>query len=121
VRFIILIYSNISTLEVINMINKLLIRKISDLNKILNKILKLLDLKILLELTQNIYIALARGSLLSYYRESITVILRKKSKKNYSLLDSYRLIALENILAKIIEKVLITYLSLAIKEHILLL
>ncbi len=104
-----------------NIINRLLIKKIFNSNEISNKILKLLDLKILLELIQNIYIILARDLLLSYYRELITVVLPKKNKKNYSLLDSYRLITLKNILVKIIEKVLITYLSLAIKEHVLLL
>jgi hypothetical protein len=35
------------------------------------------------------------------------IILRKKGKKDYSLLGSYRLITLENTLAKILEKVLI--------------
>ncbi len=92
-----------------------------DLNEISNKILKLLNLKILLELTQNIYITLTRDSLSIYYRELITVILYKKSKKNYSLLNSYRLITLKNILIKIIKRVLIIYLSLVIKEYILLL
>ncbi len=103
------------------MINRLLIKKTLNLDEILNKILKLLDLKILSELTQNIYITLAHSSLSLYYRELIIVILRKKSKKNYSLLDSYKLIILKNILAKIIKKVLITYLNLMIKEYVLLL
>ncbi len=103
------------------MINRLLIKKIFDLNRILNKILKLLDSKILSELTQNIYIIFARNLLLFYYRELIIIILYKKNKKNYSLLNNYRLIILKNTLAKIIKKVLATYLSLIIKEHVLLL
>ena len=37
-------------------------------------------------------------------KESITVVLYKEGKKDYSLLGSYRPIALKNTLAKVLEK-----------------
>ena len=50
--------------------------------------------------------ALAGGSLPYRYKESTTIVLRKEGKKDYSLPSSYRPIALENTLAKVIEKAL---------------
>ena len=62
----------------------------------------------------------AVGSLPCRYKESVTITLRKEGKKDYSLPGSYRLIALENTLAKVVEKVLATRLSIAAEEHALL-
>jgi hypothetical protein len=45
------------------------------------------------------------------YRESTTITLRKEGKKDYSLLNAYRLIALENTLAKVVEKVIANRIS----------
>jgi hypothetical protein len=49
---------------------------------------------------------LQRGEMPQAYRDSIIIVLRKEGKKDYSLLGSYRPIALENTLAKVMEKVL---------------
>jgi hypothetical protein len=46
-------------------------------------------------------------TLSSYLKEFITLAFQKEGKKNYSLLDNYHLIALENVLVKIVEKILI--------------
>jgi len=54
------------------------------------------------------------------YRESTMLTLCKEGKKDYSLPGSYRPIALENTLAKVVEKVLANRLSLAAEEHSLL-
>ena len=54
-------------------------------------------------------------------KEFITAVLRKEGKKNYSLLSSYRLIALKNILAKVLEKHVANIISEAAEEHRLLL
>jgi hypothetical protein len=43
---------------------------------------------------------------LYYNCYSTTIVLRKERKKDYSLPGSYRPIALENTLAKVVEKVL---------------
>jgi hypothetical protein len=50
----------------------------------------------------------------------MTLALYKKGKKDYSLLGNYHLIALENILAKVVKKVLMNRLSLVVEEHNLL-
>ena len=48
-------------------------------------------------------------------------ILRKKGKADYLFLGSYRLIALENTLSKILEKVIVDYIVDIAEEHALLL
>ena len=48
-------------------------------------------------------------------------ILHKKSKVNYLFLRSYRLIALENTLNKILEKVIVDHIADMAEEHALLL
>ena len=53
-------------------------------------------------------------------KESITAVLYKKGKKDYSLLGSYRPIALENTLAKVLEKYIANVMSKAAEEHGLL-
>ena len=50
--------------------------------------------------------AFAEGTLPQRYRESTTIVLRKDGKKDYSLPGSYRPIALENTLVKVVEKAL---------------
>jgi len=48
------------------------------------------------------------------------VVLRKKGKKNYSLLNNYKLIAFKNILAKVLEKYIINIMLKITKEYKLL-
>ena len=52
---------------------------------------------------------------LGYYskiRKSITIVaLRKNGKANYSLINSYRPIALENTIVKVYKKLLVTLIS----------
>ena len=60
------------------------------------------------------------GIALESLKESITAVLYKKGKKDYSLLGSYRLIALENMLVKVLEKHVANIMSKAAEEHMLL-
>ncbi|KAF2177767.1 hypothetical protein K469DRAFT_517512, partial [Zopfia rhizophila CBS 207.26] len=53
-------------------------------------------------------------------KESITIALRKEGKKDYSLPGSYRPIALENTLAKVIEKRVADLMAAAAEKHGLL-
>jgi len=62
----------------------------------------------------------ASGIILKNFKEFITMVLRKEGKKNYSLLGSYRLIALKNILIKVLEKYVANIISKAIEEYKLL-
>jgi hypothetical protein len=64
--------------------------------------------------------AFASGTLPSRYKELVTIIIHKKSKKDYSLLNNYRPIALKNTLVKVVKKILTTRLSRVAEEHGLL-
>jgi len=51
----------------------------------------------------------------------MTIILRKEGKADYLIPESYRPIALENTLSKILEKVIVDYIIDTAKEYDLLL
>ena len=53
-------------------------------------------------------------------KESITTVLYKEGKKDYSLPGSYRPITLKNTLVKVLEKYVANVMSKAVKEHGLL-
>jgi hypothetical protein len=63
---------------------------------------------------------LARGTLPPSLKESTTVALRKEGKKDYSLPSSFRPIALENSLAKLVERAVTNRISDAAETHGLL-
>ena len=106
--------------EVLKTINRLSNRKAAKSDRILNEVLKRITSAIYTGLTQRIYTAFICSLLPIYYKKLITVILHKKSKKDYLLPESFRLITLKNMLIKIIKKVLITYLSHTAEEYSLL-
>ncbi|KAF2189414.1 hypothetical protein K469DRAFT_561634, partial [Zopfia rhizophila CBS 207.26] len=54
-------------------------------------------------------------------KELITIVLRKEGKKDYSLPGSYQPIALENTIAKVIEKQVADKMAAAAERHDLLL
>ena len=62
----------------------------------------------------------ADGTLPETYKESTTVVLRKEQKKDYSLLSSYRPIALENTLVKLMEKIVANHMAATAEEYRLL-
>ena len=63
----------------------------------------------------------ASGIIPESLKKFITVILRKEGKKDYSLLGSYRLITLKNMLVKVLEKHIANIISKAAEEYRLLL
>ena len=85
-----------------------------------NEVLKALAPEIVEGLAQGISVRLASGTLPDSLKESTTIALRKEGKKDYSLPSSYRPIALENTLAKVVEKVLANRLSLLAESQELL-
>jgi hypothetical protein len=85
-----------------------------------NEVLKALNPEIAEGLTRAISGAFASGTLPDQYKKSVTIVIRKKSKKDYSLPGNYRLIALKNTLVKVVKKILATRLSRAAEEHGLL-
>jgi hypothetical protein len=98
----------------------LLVGKALGLDDILNKVLKILALEISKGLMYIISKLLINNMMLIRFQELTTLALHKEDKKDYSLLGSYRLIVLENILTKVVKKVLMNRLSLTIEEHDLL-
>jgi hypothetical protein len=85
-----------------------------------NEVLKELSEEISEGLAHAISQSFARGVLPKQFQESITITLRKEGKKDYSLPSSYRPIALENTLVKVVEKIIANRMSAAAEEHTLL-
>jgi Reverse transcriptase (RNA-dependent DNA polymerase)/Endonuclease-reverse transcriptase len=114
------ISNQVSKEELEDIIRKLPNEKAPGPDGIPNEVLKLIAPVISKDFAQAISNCLAGGSLPLKYKESTTVVLRKDGKKDYSLPSSYRPIALENTLAKVIEKILADRISSTAEEHALL-
>ena len=106
--------------EVQGVINGLPKGKTPGPNGIPNEVLRAINQEISQPMAAAISRAFAYGALPASYKESITLALRKGGKKDYSLPSSYRPIALENTLAKVVEKVLANRIAIAAEEHGLL-
>ena len=91
------------------------------LDGILNKALKTYRLLIALWLIDISKIYFTIGYYLRYRRAITTFILYKEGKADYLFLGSYRPIALENTLNKILEKVIANHITDTVEEHTLLL
>jgi len=85
----------ILTEEISKLIRSLLNRKALGLNGILNEVLKVVALVIIKDLAKAASYCFTSGIILESLKESITIVLRKEGKKDYSLLGSYRPIALK--------------------------
>jgi len=111
---------NISPTILIEEIGKLIISllngKALGLDSILNKVLKVVALVIIKDLVKVASYCFTSGIIPESLKEFITIVLRKKGKKNYSLLGSYRLITLKNTLVKVLEKYVANIISKAAKE-----
>ena len=94
--------------------------KVLEPDRIPNKVLKIVYLDLAEPLAEAISKYLTAETLPELYKELIIVVLRKNQKRNYSILSSYRPIALENTLVKFIEKIVANYIATAAKEHALL-
>jgi Reverse transcriptase (RNA-dependent DNA polymerase) len=110
----------VSQEEVQRVLNHLPSGKAPGSDGIPNEVLRILGPSISEGLAQAISSAFAGGTLSTRYKESVIIALRKEGKKDYSLPGSYRLIALENTLAKVVEKVIANRLSQITEEHDLL-
>ena len=91
------------------------------LDGILNKALKTCRLLIVLWLADVAKAYFIIGYYPRLKKVITTFILYKEGKADYLFLGSYRLIALENTLSKILEKVIVDYIVNTAKEHALLL
>ena len=81
--------------------------KVLKLNSILNEIFK----KVIYIIKNNLALTISKCFIsdvtLKIFCKFIIMILKKKKKKNYLLLSSYCFIALKNIIAKFIKKLII--------------
>jgi len=111
----------ISTEEISKLIRSLLNGKAPGLDGILNEVLKVAAPVIVKDLVEVASHCFASGIILESLKEFITVVLCKEGKKDYSLPGSYRLIALKNMLAKVLEKHVVNIISEAAEEYRLLL
>ena len=92
-----------------NAIRKLPIGKVTGLDRILNKVIKAALEAIAIPLVDAVTTYLFKSKILECCKEITIVILQKANKKDYSLLESYWLVALENTLEKILEKIVVEY------------
>jgi len=106
--------------EISKLIRSLLNRKALGLNSIPNEVLKVVALVIIKDLAEAASYYFTSGIILKSLKESITIVLRKEGKKDYSLLGSYRLITLKNTLVKVLEKYIANIISKAAEEYRLL-
>jgi len=107
--------------EISKLIRSLLNRKVLGLNSIPNKVLKVAALVIAKDLVKVASYCFTSRIILKSLKKSIIIVLHKEEKKNYSLLGSYRLITLKNMLAKVLEKHIANIISKATEEYRLLL
>ena len=112
--------SEVTEGEIDQLLRNLPKRKATGPDSTPNEILTLLRESLDKDLVHAISTLLARGTLPASFKESTTVVLRKEGKKDYSLPSSYRPIALENTLAKLVEKVIANRILEAAEEHGLL-
>jgi len=113
--------SLIITIEKINkLIRSLLNSKALGLDSIPNKVFKIAALVIVKDLAEIASYYFANGTIPESLKESIIVVLRKEGKKDYSLLSSYRLIALKNTLVKVLKKYIANIILKAAKKYRLL-
>jgi len=110
----------ILTEEIGKLIRSLLNRKALGLDGIPNKVLKVVALVIIKDLVEAASYCFTSGIILKSLKESITIVLRKEGKKDYSFLGSYKLITLKNTLVKVLEKYVANIIFKAAEEYRLL-
>ena len=106
--------------EISKLIKSLLNGKALGPDGILNKVLKVVAPVIKKDLAEVVSYCLINRIVLESLKESIIVVLYKDKKKDYSLLGSYRLIALKNTLVKVLEKYIANIMSKVAEEYRLL-
>ena len=112
--------STISAEQIEQAIHRLPNGKAPGPDNIPNEVLKVVAPFIKDDLAQAISKCFTKGATPGSFRESTTVVLRKERKKDYSLPSSYRPIALENTIAKLMEKLVAERIADATEVHGLL-
>ncbi len=97
-----------------------ILNKVSNDDKIINEILKQIDIIIVLYLHRIYNVCLEKNYYLEHFRNAITIVLRKLDKSNYFTITSYCSIVFLNTLSKIFEFILIKRVNYLAKTHKLL-
>ena len=113
--------SNIITKEMARTISCLLNNTVLELDRILNKALKIYRLLIVLWLTDIAKVYFIIGYYLRLKKAIIIFILCKKGKADYLFLRSYCFISLKNTFSKILKRVIVDCIVNIAKEYALLL
>jgi hypothetical protein len=95
--------------------------KALDINRILNRVLRLIACELPALLTRIFQACLNQGYYLEHFRKACTVVLHKPGKPDYTDLLAYRLITLLNTLGKALESIVVVRLRNLTKIHTLLL
>ena len=111
----------VSPKEIKDAIRKLPTGKATGPDRIPNKAIKAASEAIATPLADAATTYLLKSKIPECCKETITVVLRKANKKDYSLLGSYRPVALKNTLGKILEKIVAERIQEAIEAQRLLL
>jgi len=106
--------------EISKLIRSLLNSKALGPDGILNKVLKMVALVIIKDLAEAANYYFTNKTIPESLKESITVVLYKEEKKDYSLPGSYKPITLKNTLAKVLEKHIANIILKAAEEYRLL-
>jgi len=112
--------SDIITEEMARTISRLLNNTALGLDRILNKALKTCGPLIAPWLADVARVCFIIGYYLRLRRAITTFVLRKEGKADYLFLGSYRPIALENTLSKILERVIADRIADTVEEYALL-
>ena len=101
-------------------IRKLPTNKAAGLDRIPNEAIKAVSEAVATPLANAATTCLLKSNLPECYKDIITVVLQKANKKDYSLPGSYRPVALENTLGKILEKIVAERMQEAVEAQGLL-
>ena len=99
-------------------ISRLLSSKAAGPDSIPNEVLKqLVGPDLLKDLAHAVTSLLNLGTIPKAFNKTITAIIRKEGKKDYTLPGNYRPIALKNLLAKLVAKIVTDHITAAAEEH----
>jgi hypothetical protein len=119
-RFIECLFS-ITKRKMLKIIKRIVFDKISSFDEIINKLLKICVFIMMQLLTSLFIVCIQQTYYLKAFKKINIITLKKINKKDYTILITYQLIALLNIIEKILEIIMNKKISWITKMHRLLL
>jgi hypothetical protein len=110
-------FLNITKRKMLKIIKRIVLDKISNLDKIINKLLKIYVF-IIMQLITSLFVVCIQQTYHSKTFKKVNIItLKKIDKRNYTISKTYRSIALLNIIDKILEFIMSKKISWITKTH----